>query len=171
MNYQKVDAVYLLVNRPLLSEMHWMYFVDDDICINRMVEFKNMSPVDLPSDTTVVCAEVTQMHDDPVSKVIADLGRAGLLRPDEVLDTYVLRENFAYPVYDQVFDQTIEMCLKNPEKTNEILSHIAKNRDLGMQTFDQHLIELVKARKISLEDAMVASEQSDQIQRDMTLEP
>jgi Tfp pilus assembly ATPase PilU len=40
-----------------------------------------------------------------------------------------------------------------------------------MQTFDQHLIELVKARKISLDDAMVASEQSDQIQRDMTLEP
>jgi twitching motility protein PilT len=68
-------------------------------------------------------------------------------------------------------NKTIKMCLKNPEKADEILKHIAKNRDLGMQTFDQHLIELVKARKVSLEDAMVASEQSDQIQRDMTLEP
>jgi twitching motility protein PilT len=68
-------------------------------------------------------------------------------------------------------NKTIKMCLKNPEKADEILKHVAKNRDLGMQTFDQHLIELVKARKVSLEDAMVASEQSDQIQRDMTLEP
>jgi twitching motility protein PilT len=68
-------------------------------------------------------------------------------------------------------NKTIKMSLKNPEKADEILKHVAKNRDLGMQTFDQHLIELVKARKVSLEDAMVASEQSDQIQRDMTLEP
>jgi twitching motility protein PilT len=67
-------------------------------------------------------------------------------------------------------NKTIEMCLKNPEKTDEILKHMSKNRDMGMQTFDQHLIELVKARKISLDDAMVASEQADQIERDMTLE-
>ena len=67
-------------------------------------------------------------------------------------------------------NKTIEMCLKNPEKTSEILSHIAKNRDLGMQTFDQHLIELVKARKISMDDAMLAAEQAEQLERDMTIE-
>jgi twitching motility protein PilT len=67
-------------------------------------------------------------------------------------------------------NKTIEMCLKNPEKTNEILKYMAKNRDVGMQTFDQHLIELVKNRKISLDQAMVASEQAEQIERDMTLE-
>jgi twitching motility protein PilT len=67
-------------------------------------------------------------------------------------------------------NKTIEMCLKNPEKTSEILSHIAKNRDLGMQTFDQHLIDLVKARKISMDDAMLAAEQAEQLERDMTIE-
>jgi twitching motility protein PilT len=67
-------------------------------------------------------------------------------------------------------NKTIEMCLKNPEKTNEILAHVAKNRDLGMQTFDQHLIDLVKARKISMDDAMLAAEQAEQLERDMTLE-
>ena len=68
-------------------------------------------------------------------------------------------------------NKTIEMCLKSPEKTNEIMKHMAKNRDLGMQTFDQHLIELVKARKISMDEAMLAAEQADQIERGMTLEP
>ena len=67
-------------------------------------------------------------------------------------------------------NKTIEMCLKNPEKTNEILSYVAKNRDLGMQTFDQHLIELVKARKISMDDAMLAAEQAEQLEREMTIE-
>ena len=41
-------------------------------------------------------------------------------------------------------NKTIKMSLKNPEKADEILKHVAKNRDLGMQTFDQHLIELVQ---------------------------
>jgi len=68
-------------------------------------------------------------------------------------------------------NKTMEMCLKNPEKTDTIMKHIAKNRDVGMQTFDQHLIELVKTRKISMDDAMIAAEQSDQLERDMTLEP
>jgi len=67
-------------------------------------------------------------------------------------------------------NKTIEMCLKNPEKTDEIMKYMAKNRDLGMQTFDQHLIELVKARKISMDDAMVAAEQAEQLERGMTIE-
>jgi twitching motility protein PilT len=83
-----------------------------------------------------------------------------------------LEKTGLYPACEiMLVNKTIKMTLKNPEKADEILKHMAKNRDLGMQTFDQHLIELVKARKISLEDAMVASEQSDQIQRDLTLEP
>jgi len=39
-----------------------------------------------------------------------------------------------------------------------------------MQTFDQHLIDLVKARKISMDDAMLAAEQAEQLERDMTIE-
>jgi Tfp pilus assembly ATPase PilU len=45
-----------------------------------------------------------------------------------------------------------------------------KSKDLGMQTFDQHLLELVKAKKISMEEAMVAAEEGEQLERDMTLE-
>ena len=76
-----------------------------------------------------------------------------------------------YPACEVMLaNKTIEMCLKNPDKSGEILSHMAKNRDLGMQTFDQHLIELVKARKISMDDAMLAAEEAEQLERDMTIE-
>ncbi len=66
--------------------------------------------------------------------------------------------------------KTIEMCLKTPEKTGEIPKYMSKSKDLGMQTFDQHLLELVKAKKISMEEAMVAAEEGEQLERDMTLE-
>lgn len=66
--------------------------------------------------------------------------------------------------------KTIEMCVKNPEKTGEIPKYMFKSKDLGMQTFDQHLLELVKAKKISMEEAMVAAEEGEQLERDMTLE-
>jgi Tfp pilus assembly ATPase PilU len=39
-----------------------------------------------------------------------------------------------------------------------------------MQTFDQHLIELVKARKVSMDEAMLAAEQAEQLERGMTIE-
>lgn len=66
--------------------------------------------------------------------------------------------------------KSIEMCIKNPEKTGEIPTHMGKNKDLGMQTFDQNLLDLVKAKKISMEEAVVAAEQAEQLERDLTLE-
>ncbi|UCH92488.1 MAG: PilT/PilU family type 4a pilus ATPase [Candidatus Aminicenantes bacterium] len=67
-------------------------------------------------------------------------------------------------------NKTIEMCIKSPEKTAEIPKYMSKSKDLGMQTFDQHLIDLVKAKKISMEEAMVAAEEAEQLERDLTLE-
>lgn len=66
--------------------------------------------------------------------------------------------------------KTIEMCIKNSEKTGEIPKYMFKGKDLGMQTFDQHLMELVKAKKISMEEAMAAAEEAEQLERGLTLE-
>ena len=104
LSYQKVDAVYLLINKTFVSDYHWIYFVNSDISINRMVEFKNMSQVDTPEELTVVCAEVTQHHPDPVKKVVEDLCKVGLIQTTDVLDSMVVREDFAYPVYTINYD-------------------------------------------------------------------
>ncbi len=108
LNYKKVEAVYLHINRPFLSDYHWIYFIDDSVAINRLVEFKNMSAVDTPASTTVVCAEVTQEQDHVVEKVIQDLVGAGLLQTSEVLDSLVVREDYAYPVYDRAYDTVLQ---------------------------------------------------------------
>jgi len=108
LEFQKVDAVYLWINKPRVSDYHWIYFIDSTIAINRLVEFKNMSPVEGDPDTTVLCAEVTQTHPDVANKVIDDLEHAGLIRHTEILDTKVVRENFAYPVYNQDYAEVLQ---------------------------------------------------------------
>lgn len=113
--YQKVDAVYLLLNKPRMSENHWLYFMDRESSINRIVEFKNMSSFDTPPDRTVVCAEVTRDVSNPIEAVVQDLTRSNLIHSDDVLDSHVVREPFAYPRYTigyikqiQLFNQLVE---------------------------------------------------------------
>lgn len=113
--YQKVDAVYLLLNKPRMSENHWLYFMDRDSSINRVVEFKNMSSFDTPPDRTVVCAEVTRDVDNPIKSVVQNLVQSNLIHTDDVLDAHIVREPFAYPRYTrgyikqiQLFDQLLQ---------------------------------------------------------------
>ncbi len=50
--------------------------------------------------------------------------------------------------------RSIQECIENPEKTGAIKDHIATGRDqYGMQTFDQHLMDLFQAGIISMEIA------------------
>jgi protoporphyrinogen oxidase len=108
LDYQKVDAVYLLLNRSYLTDNHWLYFMDGESVINRIVEFKHMSLMDPAPDRTVVCAEVTRHVDDPVAAVIENLERVGLLQKHEVLDTLTLHEPFAYPRYSREYPSLLK---------------------------------------------------------------
>ncbi len=115
LTYRTVNFVYLWLNKPRLTENHWLYFIDEDIHTNRMVEFKNLSPVSQPSETTIVCAEVTGDFSDKqlVEGVISDLHRTRLLKPDEeVLDTMVIPYPFAYPIYRIDYNQAVSRVLQ-----------------------------------------------------------
>ena len=68
-----------------------------------------------------------------------------------------------------IVNRTIEMCIKSPEKTADIPKHMEKNKDVGMSTFDQHLIDMVRKKKISLTEAKNASFHPDQIERNLTI--
>ena len=54
--------------------------------------------------------------------------------------------------------KSIEECIENPAKTDQMKDFIEKGREIyGMQTFDQHLTELFKAKLIDLETAKSAA--------------
>lgn len=108
LDYQKVDAVYLLINKPQLTANHWLYFMDDKSVINRQVEFKQMSDSNTDPNKTVVCAEVTQSVENPIDSTVQDLVRSRLIERKDVLDAKVITEPFSYPRYRKNYPNTIK---------------------------------------------------------------
>lgn len=67
--------------------------------------------------------------------------------------------------------RSIQECIKDPGKTQEITDYIAKGRsDHQMQTFDQHLMDLYRANKISLQTARAAATNLADFETALTLE-
>ena len=63
---------------------------------------------------------------------------------------------------------TIAECIGNPEKTSEIHDHIAEGRtQYGMQTFDQHLLELYRKQQITLDVAKGAATSPADFERNL----
>ena len=51
--------------------------------------------------------------------------------------------------------RSIQECIKDPARTSEVVEFMARGE--SMQTFDQHLLDLLRANKVSLETALAAA--------------
>ena len=66
---------------------------------------------------------------------------------------------------------TIRDLIRDAERISEITDYIAEGRDqYGMQTFDQHLMQLYQQKLISVETAMAAATSPSDFQRALTFE-
>jgi twitching motility protein PilT len=66
--------------------------------------------------------------------------------------------------------RTIQECIRDPAKTPELNDFIGRGRAEKMQTFDQHLLDLLKANKISVETALSAASNPTDFQTKLSLE-
>jgi twitching motility protein PilT len=66
--------------------------------------------------------------------------------------------------------RTIQECIKDPSKTSEITDFIARGRTEGNQTFDQHLLDLIRASKVSVETALTAATNPMDLKTKLSLE-
>ena len=112
LRFQSIKLVFLNIAQPLVMPYHWVYFGDSDVVINRMSEFKNFAREGVPKDRTVVVAEVTLPSEDPLEDVLQALERYKLVDRNDVLDSLLLHEKFAYPVYDRYYEKAMEQSRK-----------------------------------------------------------
>jgi twitching motility protein PilT len=56
-----------------------------------------------------------------------------------------------------VATRAIQECIRDESRTQELTEHVAKGRHYGMQTFDQHLLQLLQSGAISKEIALSAA--------------
>ncbi|MGH0030400.1 MAG: type IV pilus twitching motility protein PilT, partial [Myxococcota bacterium] len=66
--------------------------------------------------------------------------------------------------------RSIQECIRDPAKTQDLTDFIAKGRPENMQTFDQHLLDLLRANKISVETAMAAASNPTDFKTKLALE-
>jgi twitching motility protein PilT len=66
--------------------------------------------------------------------------------------------------------RSIQECIKDPARSGEITEFIARARSENMQTFDQHLLDLLRANKITGETAFAAASNPADFQTKLALE-
>jgi twitching motility protein PilT len=66
--------------------------------------------------------------------------------------------------------RSIQECIRDPAKTPELVDYIARGRSDHMQTFDQHLLDLLRANKISVEMALASASNPADFQTKLSLE-
>jgi twitching motility protein PilT len=66
--------------------------------------------------------------------------------------------------------RSIQECIKDPARTAEMVDFMGRGRSEKMQTFDQHLFDLVRANKISVETALAAASNPTDFQTRLSLE-
>ncbi len=64
----------------------------------------------------------------------------------------------------------LQECIKDPSKTHEITAYLERESSEGMQSFDQHLLHLVRENRISLDTAFNAASNPTELQTRLELE-
>ncbi len=109
-----VHTLNLGIKRHPVSDKHWMYFPDEDICFYRVSFPSNLSRSLAPPGTSSLCVEVSYRLGNPHDpdeldrRIMEDLIRTGLLRDnDEVLVRKRLDIPYAYPILDHDRDEAV----------------------------------------------------------------
>ena len=109
---EKLSAISVLninigVDRPDISDKHWIYFPENEFIFSRVGFPANFSAAVAPKGTSSIYIEITHpLHEIPnvdaaFERSIVDLERCGILLPgDRVLTRHVLDIKYAYVVFD-----------------------------------------------------------------------
>jgi protoporphyrinogen oxidase len=139
-DYRAMLLVYLVLDTGKFSEYDAHYFPEESIKITRLSEPKNYSGVCQPQDRTVLCAELPCSPDSPEwSKSEEELGdmvrdslaTAGIPLDASVLQVYVRRLRYAYPIYTRGYEDSFD-------KLDDWIGHIPHLLTFGRQGLFAH---------------------------------
>jgi protoporphyrinogen oxidase len=132
LRYRSLKLIYIALNRPQLTDYHWVYLLDEHYRVNRMSEQKNVSREMVPRDRTVLCIELSCWRDEPVWHAseeeiyriaLNDLIKMGYgVTEREVIDYYVTDIPTAYPVYELNFEDHLIPTLEGVHALPNLLT-------------------------------------------------
>jgi protoporphyrinogen oxidase len=139
LRFLSMILVYLVANKPQISDNSWLYFPEKHLIFNRGYESKNFNPR-WKSDKALICLEITcyrgddlwNRHDADIAQQVAkEFCSTGMLRENEVESTVVARLTHAYPLLTRGYKQKLRVLW-------DYLSAFPTIISLGRQGLFQH---------------------------------
>jgi protoporphyrinogen oxidase len=160
LRYRDFLTVALMLKRRNVFPDNWIYIHDPGVRVGRIQNFKNWSPAMVPDpDQTCLGLEYFCFEGDGLwsasDSELIELGRReleqlGICRGAEVFDGAVVRQPKAYPVYDETYQDRLDVVreylrqLPNLHLAGRNGMHKYNNQDHSMMT------ALLVARNIAL---------------------
>ncbi|MGZ6053324.1 MAG: NAD(P)/FAD-dependent oxidoreductase [Isosphaeraceae bacterium] len=151
LSYRDFITVALMIDRPDVFPDNWIYIHDPSVKVGRMQNFKNWSPSMVPDQGKTClgleyfCFEgdgLWTMDDAALIELArGELAQLGICRAGEVFDGMVVRQQKAYPVYDDHYQAKVELIrdylqsnLPNLHLVGRNGMHKYNNQDHSMMT-------------------------------------
>lgn len=159
LRYRALVLVVLIARDPGTFDDTWIYVQDDGVQVGRIQNYKAWSPEMVPDPSQIVlgCEYFCTEHDerwnmsdgDLVDLASAELDRIGLLPRANVVDSCVVRQPKAYPVYDRDYLSRVDRVMTALNRSFPGLHLVGRN---GMHRYNNQdhsmMTALLTARNI-----------------------
>ena len=143
LKYRDFLTVALMIRSDDLFPDNWIYIHDSKVQVGRVQNFRSWSPEMVP-DADVACVGLEyfcfegdglwSMADDAlVALATREMEILGLVSPDKVIGGAVVRQEKAYPVYDESYAANVEAMRRELEARHPSLHLVGRN---GMHRYN-----------------------------------
>ena len=150
LKYRDFLTVALIIDKKELFPDNWIYVHDPGVKLGRIQNFKNWSPQMVPDEEKTCLGleyfcfegdELWTMEDEDLVELgSTELEKLGFIDAKDVVDAKVVRVPKAYPVYDAVYRDSLEVVkkflanIKNLQLVGRNGMHKYNNQDHSMLT-------------------------------------
>lgn len=143
LKYRDFLTVALMVKSPDLFPDNWIYIHDSKVKVGRVQNFRSWSPEMVP-DADIACVGLeyfcfegdglwSSSDADLVELAKSEMAILGLCNPDDVVGGAVVRQEKAYPVYDDAYAANVEAMRADLEARYPTLHMVGRN---GMHRYN-----------------------------------
>lgn len=143
LKYRDFLTVALMIKSPDLFPDNWIYIHDSKVKVGRVQNFRSWSPEMVP-DADIACVGLeyfcfegdglwSSSDADLIELAKKEMAILGLCRPDDVVGGAVVRQEKAYPVYDDSYAANVETMRSELEEKYPALHMVGRN---GMHRYN-----------------------------------
>jgi protoporphyrinogen oxidase len=143
LRYRDFLTVALMIKSEDLFPDNWIYVHDPKVKVGRIQNFRSWSPEMVP-DPSMACVGLeyfcfegdnvwASKDEDLVELAKREMAQLGLCNPDDVVGGVVVRQEKAYPVYDETYQANVDAVREELEQKYPTLHLIGRN---GMHKYN-----------------------------------